>query len=275
MIHRLASCLNVTRPRSNRMRYYGNFETVFAVILLLITLPSHLCAGSSQDLSLWTWLQAEKRLGHHRYAEVQCQLRFDHNVSEFNRANYYFIVGQEFGSHWQAEVLYQLNTNRHSDQHTFFGGVTYKQKLAKHFSLYYRCSVQTVRNYFTGDPVMDRPYTELRNRLRFSYKFNNRFSAAVSGEPYIKITQRLPAYLSRIRYVSALNYRLNKYQTWTVFYLVEPDVITYGRHNIDYVMGITGHFRLPDKWSGVKKMFHYKNHEKDDATEDKGRDTLN
>ncbi len=239
---------------------YNSFRRslVVGISVFFLVFPAPSRAGAVQDFSLWTWLQVEKGLNHHRYFEVQCQLRYDKNASEFNRANYYFIFGKEFTAHWQAEVLYQLNTNHHSDQHTFFGGVTYKQKIIKHFSLYYRFAVQTARNYFSGDPMLDRPYTEFRNRLRLAYKLNDRFSLSLSGEPYIKHSQQHMAYLSRVRCVSSMNCRLNKYQSWSVFYLIEPDVISFSNHHLDYVLGITGHFKLPDKWKGFRKMFRIK-----------------
>ncbi len=237
------------------MRSMTRFLTI-----LCIALP---CAAFSQkgwekDFSLWTWIQFEKKIRNNQYAEFQYQVRFNNNMSQFNRSNLYFIYGINFLKHMQLEALYQLNLNYEADQHTFFLSLSYKQKLNQRFSVFYRTSFQTVRNYFTGDAGADQPYSEWRNRARLNYKINNLLSTSVSAEPYLKLTSEYPAYISRIRFVSQLNYRFNKYQGFSVFYLAEPDVITYSKPDMDYVLGITYHFRFPDKTKAFKKIFRPK-----------------
>lgn len=246
------------------------------VVGIIIFPFSVLSQNRREDLSLWTWLQFEKRLGNGQYAQFQYQTRFNENISRFNRSNIYFIYGVNFLSHWQLEGIYQLNTNYEADQHTFFAGLTYKQKFSSRISLFYRTGFQTIRNYFTGDIRGDKPYAESRNRIRVKYKINNLFSTAISAEPYLKFSYDHPAYLSRIRYVSQFNYRFNKYQTFSFFYMIEPDVICYSQPQTDYILGITYYFIFPNKAKGFKKLFKPKELSKDSGEEDEMlRDTYN
>lgn len=223
--------------------------------------------GRKQDLALWPWIQIEKKIGRHQYVEFQYQVRFNNHISQYNRSNYYFMYGIDFLKHFQAEGLYQLNSNPKADEHTFFAGLTYKQNISQHVSLLYRSSFQTTRNDFTGDKHVDKPYSEWRNRLRSIYKFNNVYSVSLSAEPYLKITDKHPVYLSRIRFVSQFSYRFNKYQTFSAFYLLEPDIVYYSTPSTDHVIGLAYHFTLPDKMKSFKKIFKPKSIDNADDNE--------
>lgn len=200
-----------------------------------------------KDLSLWIWLQFEKRMANNQYVEFQYQVRFNNNISQFNRTNLNFIYGVNFLRHLQLEGLYQLATNYKIDHHTLFLGLTYKLWITQRFSIFYRTSFQAIRNYFTGDIRADKPYSEWRNRIRIRYKINNLYLITLSAEPYFKFQPTLPIHLSRIRFVSEFHYRFNKYQMFSFFYLMEPDIISYSKLETDYVFGVIYHFRLPNK----------------------------
>ncbi len=247
----------------------------FTLLLLMLPHITFARKSTNQDLSLWTWVQLEKKISHNQYAEFQYQTRFSNNISQFDRSNLYFVYGINFMKHMQLEALYQLNTNYEADQHTFFLGLSYKRKINRRYSIFYRTSFQTVRNYFTGDALTDQPYSEWRNRIRVNYKINNLLSASLSGEPYLKISSEHPAYISRIRFVSQLSYGFNKYQNISAFYLVEPDIVTYSHHDIDYVLGITYHFRIPDKAKAFKKVLRPKKLMREHSEEEILRDTFN
>lgn len=226
------------------------------LLLLIFTGNSYPAQNTGkQDLSLWTWFQVEKKLPHKQYVEFQYQMRFEDNFSRFDRSNLYFIYGKDLRKHLQADALYQLNMNRKSDQHTAFLGLSYKRKIAHHLSAYFRSSVQYVRNGFTGNYPMDRPYTEWRNRIRLNYSINNLFSTAISGEPYVKFTPGQSGRFSRIRYVWNFRYRFNKYQSFSLFYLLQPDLVTPVQRKTNYALGLTYHIRIPDKAKQFRKFF--------------------
>ncbi len=219
--------------------------------------------GREQDFSLWYWLQVEKKLGKKQYAEFQYQVRFKDNASRFARSNIYFIYGRNLFPFLQVEGLYQLNTNHKADQHTLFIGLTYKQRIVRRFSAFYRTSFQATRNYFTGDLAADKPFFEWRNRIRGIYRINNLFSCTLSAEPYVRFSYSRPAYLSRIRFVAQFNYRYNKYQSCSLFFLTQPDVVSYSRPETDYALGITYHFSIPAKAKAIKKIIQPKSFKRD------------
>lgn len=236
-------------------------STIKLLLPVLLLLPdTSLLAQSNrkQDLGLWTWVQVEKNMKKGQYFEFQYQIRFTENISQFDRSNLYFIYGKTFfRKRLQAEALYQLNLNHVADQHTLFLGLTYKQKLKGPFALYFRSAVQYIRNDFTGVPAIDKPYIEWRNRVRFIYKMNNLFSTSVSGEPYLRFNNVDRGRLSRARFVWNFNYRFNKFQTFSVFYLIQPDIIS-SNPKTNYVIGLTYHVRLPNKKKERKKFFNPK-----------------
>ena len=226
----------------------------------------------ARDLSLWPWLQVEWNLKKKQYVEFQYQARFNENISQFNRSNLYFIYGKSIGKRWQFETLYQANLNHFINQNTLFAGVTYKKKLPGPFSLYYRTAFQYIRNSFTGIYTVDHPYLEWRNRLRFIYRMNNLFSTSISAEPYLRFNTQDPTHFTRIRYVWNVSYAFNKYQNFTVFYLIQPDISYSTLPKTNYAIGLTYHIRIPDKTKDFQKFFNPKSL---DSKGDNDKDTQN
>ncbi len=231
------------------------YRLVSLTLLFLIPFSAISASNREQDLSLWLWFQVEKKIGKNQYAEFQYQTRFTENVTRFDRSNIYFIYGIKVLKNLQLETLYQLNTNYLQDQHTFYIGATHKTRLGKKSAIFNRTSFQTVRNYFTGIHQFDESYFEWRNRIRMMYKFNKIFTAAASAEPYLKFSSDRRMHLSRIRLVSQFRVRYNKYQSFTLFYLVQPDIVSFSRPAVDYAMGVTYHLRLPNKAKAYHKLF--------------------
>lgn len=236
----------------------STIKIFLTALIVLLSFPSLAQSARDKDLGLWTWLQVEKNMKKGQYFEFQYQTRFTENISQFNRTNLYFIYGKTFlQKRLQVEALYQLNLNHTADQHTLFLGATYKQKLKGPFLLYFRTAVQYIRNDFTGIYAIDKPYIEWRNRVRFIYKLNNLFSTSISGEPYLRFSNTQRGALTRARFVWNFNYRFNKFQTFSVFYLIQPDIAA-RNPKTNYVIGLTYHVRLPNKKKERKKFFNPK-----------------
>lgn len=229
-------------------------KPVLAVLLLLPAIVQGQ-RGRAEDLAFWPWLQVEKKIGRISSAEVQCQLRFNENISQFQRANFYFKYGLNLKNGYQVDLLYQLNTNHQVDQHTFFLGVTHRWKLTPKTNLYYRSAFQYIRNYFTGDVQIDEPYVEWRNRLRIKTDLGSHFAMAVSVEPYVRYVTFQPPVVSRARLIVLGEYEFNKYQTYSAYMLIQPDIVSNSFPETDYVIGLTWHMRLPDTWKGFSKLF--------------------
>jgi hypothetical protein len=213
-----------------------------------------------KDFSVWTWVQVQKKISKKQYIELQYQVRFDQNASQFNRSNIYFIYGNNFRKHFNLELLYQLNENYRKDQHTFYAGLTYRQSILPHLSVAVRTAVQSTRNYFTGDVYADKLYTEWRSRMRLTYNIYKPFDLSVSAEPYLLFKSARAPYLSRVRYVTQLSYKYNRIQKFTLFYLIQPDVISHHVPKINHVLGMAYHFTLPEEPGSFKKHFDTKAH---------------
>lgn len=222
------------------------------------------CTGTSyatdsyerpRDFSTWYWVQLQKSTFDYQYAEFQCQVRYSDNSSTFNRTNLYFIYGYDWTNNLNVEFLYQVNLNYEIDQHTFYLGATRKFKLSNRLFAYYRSAVQHARNYFTGDYSNDVPLTEWRNRLRLTYRFNKKYSLAISAEPYLSFDQIHPLFWSRTRYVAQGTCQLNKFNSLSMFYLIQPDVIDFGTVGTSYVLGVTYGLKLPDRPKDYARLF--------------------
>lgn len=225
------------------------------ILILFYTVSSALNkTGQTNDFFFWNWYQLDYKISKSDYASFQFQYRLNENASQFNKSNFYFIYGKNLNKKWNAEILYQLTTSYRADNHTFYLGLTYKTKMQQ-LKINYRSSIQHIRNYFSGDFKEDSPYTEWRNRVRFSYPISNSFSASISFEPYMKFTSNHPLHLSRIRNVAQLSYDLNKYQSVSVFYLYEPEIFDFSTPKNDYVLGLTYQIAIPRKWKKFKNIF--------------------
>lgn len=228
---------------------------LLAAWLLLLALHQSLQAEvkRSGDFSIWNWYQLKYPISKTMYTNVQYQYRIGNNASQFDKSNFYVTLGRNFSKHINAEILYQFTTSSRTDQHTFYAGATYKKKL-RPFTLYYRMSLQEVRKYFTGRPKIDDAYVEFRNRLRVTYPMGSKLDLSLSAEPYLYLKAGQAPSFSRIRNVLMANYSVNRYQSVSVFYLVEPSLGP-GPKEDDYVLGLTYQISLPRKWSKMKKIF--------------------
>jgi len=249
-------------------RFLVKKSVYLLVVLLLYPLFITAQTKSKQDFALWGWVQLQKKFHNKQYVEFQYQVRFNENVSQFNRSNIYFIYGKDIRKNLNFELLYQLNTNHINDQHTFYLGFTYKQSLSYRSFGTFRTAVQNTHNYFTGDYHSDKPYTEWRNRIRLAYRINTSLQVSISAEPYLLFKPTESPYFSRIRYVAQGTYKFNKYQSFSLFYLVQPDFISTSTPDINYVIGLTYHLTLPNKLS---KLFKQKD---DDSNGDDDHEPL-
>lgn len=229
-------------------------STGYLILLFcLIGIPVK-AQSSIADFSLWNWYQVNYPVSKKSYANVQWQFRLNENASQFDKSNFYFSYGRNFLKAFNAEVLYQFTTNHSSDSHTLYAGMTYKLKLGK-AKLYYRISVQHIRNYFSGDYRTDEPYSEFRNRIRVSYPIMPSIDVTLSAEPYIKLTSIRNPYLSRVRSVAQVNYTYNRYHSFSIFYLYEPVVYSFSERHTDDVIGITYQVTLPKKLKKIHKIW--------------------
>ena len=240
-------------------------KIVFLLVVLFLCPSLSKSQVRENDFALWSWFQVEKKFQKKQYVEFQYQIRFNENVSQFNRSNIYFIYGRNVRKNLNVEFLYQLNTNHKNDQHTLFVGFTYKQSMSYRSYLSFRTAVQNTHNYFTGDYKIDEPYNEWRNRLRFVYRISSPFQVSLSVEPYLLFKPTANPYFSRIRFVAQTTYKFNKYQNLSLFYLVQPDLVTTSTPKTNYVLGITYHLTLPNSLNGFKKLLHLKSKEEDES----------
>jgi len=223
-------------------------------IMRLSNITVYARQSNNDDFSMWYWLQIEKKLRKKQFIEFQYQIRFNNNATYFNRSSFNFSYGKKIYPNLQIEGLYQFITNYKTDQHTFFLGLSYNKRIVRNVAFSYRSAVQHARNYFTEIERIDKPYIEWRNRVRLSYYVNNLFSVSASAEPYLKFSSKNNATLTRIRCVANTQYRFNKYQTFSVFYLVEPGLVFNKKQKTDYVSGIVYQFVIPNKFKSFKKI---------------------
>lgn len=243
-----------------------NERTTLLSIAKLCTLffllnSNEIHAQRSTDISMWNWFQVYKNLGNKSYVSFQYQARFNNQISTFNSANYYAVIGKNFKNHLNIEAVLQMNTNHKRDSYTSYLGVT-KRWNYKRFFFYIRPSVQYTRSFFTGDYSIDRPLNELRTRFKIRYAFNKHFLLAGFTEPYIAFSALRPTYFERVRNGLQFDFQYNKYNTFTLFYLFQPDVISFSNLSTSQVLGLTYRIVIPKKW---KKLFKYKPEKKEEG----------
>lgn len=244
------------------------FKRPFLLTLLYLLgfLPSYGHSNDSytrpRDFSAWYSTEVEKSTFKDQYVAIQLQLRYDNNATTFDRTNLTFTYGYDWTKNFNLEAAYRMNFNYDADQQTFYLGAARKFRINSRMSLYFRTALQHTRNHFTGDFEIDQPITQWRNRLRLNYRFDVRYSMALSAEPYLLHDGVHQLYVSRIRYQSQFSMRLNKYNSLTVFYLLQPDVVDYGINGTSNVAGITYSIDVPGKLSNFSRIYSGKNKRK-------------
>jgi hypothetical protein len=231
-----------------------------------------------EDFSFWSSLQLEKKIFSNQFIGVQYQLRLHNNATTYDRSNVYFNYGININKRITTELVYQINANHRVNQYTVRGSLTYKMPLSNRFHVYGRTSVQHMRNHFTGEYGIDKPFYQWRNRLRLIYKLNKKYAISLSAEPYLTYSSIRPVYLSRVRYMGQFTVKLDKFQQLSVFHIIQPDVITYGKPDVSYVLGFTYQVSLNQNFTKFRKriwnnLFHHES--KDDDENQTSSDSFN
>jgi len=204
-----------------------------------------------QDFSIWAWFRINTAITHNSYASFQYQVRANRQASAFQASNIYFLAGYNPKRYLNIEVLYQLNTNHRRDISTFFTGLTYKYYYRK-FTFYFRTAYQHSRWNFSGNFEGDRPVNEWRNRVRAKYAAHKIVDVMLSAEPVVNISNRRGVILDRIRMGAQASFHYNKYHTFNLFYLSQPDMVFFKRPNYMHVLGFTYEMELPHAPSKYK-----------------------
>lgn len=135
---------------------------------------------------------------------------FGNNASAYDKGNFYFSLGPDFGKHWNAEIFCQHTITYARNRHTYYTGATYKKKI-RPLILYYRVRLQQVCKYFTGEYDVDDAYFEFRSRLRITFPVTRKMHLLLSAEPYLYLKRREMSAFSQIRNVLLANYNINRY----------------------------------------------------------------
>ncbi len=224
------------------------------LVLIFTVLSCQLNAQRISDFSVWTWNQFYYHFDKSHYASVQYQARFNENASLFDCANLYFIYGYNPNKKSNVEFLYQLKTDRSNDVHTLYVGYTRKINI-KAVNLYARVAFQHNRSYFSMNELYDQSYNEARFRLRAKYEINKVFSTSISAEPTFELNGKESPYIDKIRYVGQLGMQYNRFQSFTLFYIYQPDIHSFWVPQTNYVLGLAYEISLKGKMKKLDKFF--------------------
>lgn len=227
------------------------------VVVFLITSRSFGQQEKNNDFSTWYWIQTKYKVNKHLNFNFQFQSRLNQNSTNFDKSNFFISGEYKFNKTFTSEILGQYTTSYSEDQFTLYFGITYRHDF-KFAQFYYRTSIQSKRNHFTNDYNYDDPYSEWRNRIRFSFPFKKDWLFSISTEPYLNIQRNTDAYFSRVRNIIQISYDLNDFQNVTLFYLVEPSLKKINSNRTNFVLGITYQLLIPKKKKELKNYFDYK-----------------
>lgn len=226
----------------------------FLIAFFVVGMQSAWSQSQSNDFSSWYWLQLSKDVSNDEYVSVQYQSRFDNNTTQFDAGNFYCMIGTNRIKQINLEGLYQYRTGYSKDNQTFYLGAT-KKMTYKRFNFYWRTAYQHTRDFFTGDPMLDHPIHEWRNRLRIRYKLNKSFNLACSAEPTWELNDLGNIYVDKVRYMIVAEMDYNKYHSFTLFYFYQPNLYNSSSLKANYVLGMTYQIFLPKKIKKIKNFY--------------------
>lgn len=236
------------------------------VVMLTMVFYSFLAKAQTRNINWgnWGWLKLSKQVSKRQTVGFQYQVRYSDGFSTFDRSNIYVTYSLDLKRKWNFDALYQWNANREMDQHTFF--VAFSKKMNwKKCSLTYRTAIQHIENTHNIPALGYVPYTEWRNRLRLKIPLSKHWSSSWSYEPYLMFTNRWIPALTRARFVADLSRDLNKYTSFSVFYLSQPAYKNIGQPSWKNVLGLTFQIELPRSHKSILKVFDYTHKKSSDS----------
>ena len=214
--------------------------------------------GPKQDYQTWLWFQVDKDFTKHINLGVQYQERIDATNYSFKWSYFYLNGEYKLNKHFNVQAVYQYCTSYQFDLHSFYVGATGKMGIGRwKFAL--RTAWQNEIVHFSpkyADEQGNETKYEWRNRATVRYKLFSNITAFAFSEPYLRYGYRDP-YIDKIRSGFGIDYDFNKYNTFTLYYLMQPEYDIKSQ-TIQNVLGFVYSVSLPRKKMKWHKFFNPK-----------------
>lgn len=179
-------------------------------VLLISVLISHSLFSQqirvTQDFGLWSGVNIEKKLTEDFEINLEQQLRFYSNVSEFD--DYLIELGGKYKMNKNfklgSNIRYTYNARRRKDSENNYRynlDLLYKGDLSKSLSIHYRLRYQhEYVNAFSEDQPTNINSSDLRNRVKIKYDINETHKGCISAELFRIREQFREPYFNRVRF---------------------------------------------------------------------------
>ena len=242
------------------MKISGNTFLVPGLLFLLLVLPAEKLFsqgyGYNQDYETWTWFQVEKQFTRHYSLSVEYELRID-NVTKGFTWGYFYLDGEyKFNKYFNTQAVYQYCTSYQFDVQSFYWGITGKYPLGNRWKVAARSAFQDEVVHFSpiySDEKGNETKYEWRNRVSIRYKVFSNITAFAFAEPYIRYDYRTP-YMDKMRNGAGFDYDMNKYNSFSLYYLYQPQ-FDVTKTTIANIVGVIYSITLPYKKIKWHKFF--------------------
>lgn len=224
--------------------------SIFFYFYLCILIP--ISSQTISDAGLWSTINIEKKLNKKTSLFLTEEYRLKENFSQTNLFFTEFGAEYKVFSNLRTSFSYRLSEKRKEDltfaiRHRLSLNLTFKKEFTDNLTFMYRQRIQTEVAEFYSSKNGKTPDWLYRHKFSLKYKINKSFS------PYISYEIRYQIYdpnaieanklFNRNRYVAGLNYKLNKRNSFEIYYLIQNE-FNVSKQGKDYIIGLEYTFSL-------------------------------
>jgi hypothetical protein len=198
------------------------------------------CSAQQNDAGLWASFHIEKKISKKFTVDFSPEVRLDENLAEAGTVFTEAGIEYKILKRLTAAVILRYTEKRKPDE-------SYSARQRAMFDLAYRYKIQKfnitlrerIQSQVTDDPSDKLKYVNyLRNKISVKYDTAKKYQPWISAEIFYQLNNYRGNEIDNLRYAAGFDYKLNKKNTFGLFYLINKEV-NVNDPLTDFVTGIS------------------------------------
>lgn len=186
------------------------------------------CFSQVNDAGLWTSIDIDKKIAGGFTASLSEELRFNENITELGTAFTEIGIEHKIVKRLSGGISYRFIQNRRIDnsysiRHRMNFDLAYRMKFKRVIASLRERLQSQVKDVQTSAEGFSPGYY-LRSKLTVKYDLNKKYTPWISCEMFYQLNNPAGNELDNIRYALGFDYKFNKKNSITLFYMINQQV---------------------------------------------------
>jgi hypothetical protein len=215
-------------------------KILFILLVCFQVANSNILLAQVNDAGLWMTVSVEKKISKKFKVVVAEEMRLRENISMIGQLFTDVSLQYKVTKNFLISGSYRFSMKQNLDfmyepRQRIYGDLVYKNKANK-FDFYIRTRVQEQDRYIVGVSENNLQTWYWRNKVAAKYDAKD-FTPFISFEAYYSLNNPKGNVIDGLRYQAGTDYKLNKHNSFTLYYLIDQEIQVNNPQN-SYVVGV-------------------------------------